>query len=266
MISWPLFKLGIKSVYKPLLIFMAVFLMYTSTIVSMFDPELGKALDEFSRTMPELMAMFGMTNSGTTLISFMSTYLYGFIMLVFPFVFTIIVANNLVVRHVDRGSMAYLLAASQTRVKVILTQIMVYFTAITSLILFGTVIGIAMSEWMFPGDLDIGTFIMLNIGVLCLHFAIGGFCFFSSCISNETRYSLFISAGFIVVSYLLQMLANMGDKLENLKYVTFFTLFDAGGIIAGEGSAYIMMGVLVLSGILLYIVALYVFNKRDLPI
>jgi len=147
---------------------------------------------------------------------------------------------------------------------------MVYFTAITALILFGTVIGIVMSEWMFPGDLDIGTFIVLNIGVLCLHFAIGGFCFLSSCISNETRYSLFIGAGFIVVSYLLQMLANMGEKLENLKYVTFFTLFDAGEIIAGEvageGSAYIMMGVLVLSGILLYLVALYVFNKKDLPI
>lgn len=266
MISLPLYKLGMKSVYKPLLIFMAVFLLYISTIVTMFDPDLGKALDEFSQTMPELMAMFGMTASGATLISFLSTYLYGFIMLVFPFVFTIIVANSLVVRHVDRGSMAYLLAASQTRVRVILTQMVVYITAIFALILFGTILGIAISEWMFPGELDINLFIMLNVGVLCLHFAIGGFCFLASCITNETRYSLFIGAGFIVLSYLLQMLANVGDKLENLKYMTFFTLFDAEGIIAKDSSAYIMMAILVLAGILLYTLALYAFNKRDLPI
>lgn len=266
MISRPLYKLGVKSIYKPLLIFMAVFLMYISTIVSMFDPELGQALDEFSKTMPELMAMFGMTASGTTLISFLSTYLYGFIMLVFPFVFTIIAANSLVVRHVDRGSMAYLLAAPQTRVKVIFTQILAYMTAIVALILFGTILGIAMSEWMFPGELDIGTFTILNIGLFCLHFAIGGFCFLSSCMTNETRYSLFIGAGFIVLSYLLQMLANMGDKLEMLKYITFFTLFDAEGIIAGEGSSYMMMATLVLAGISLYVAAVYAFNKRDLPI
>ena len=74
-----LFKREIKSNYKVFIIIFAVLLMYTSVVTSLFDPNLGSILEQFSQTMPELMSAFGMTSPGSTLIEFLSSYLYGFI-------------------------------------------------------------------------------------------------------------------------------------------------------------------------------------------
>ena len=71
----PLLKREIKSNYKVFLIIAAVASMYISVMVSMFEPDLGKMLAEFEKAMPGLMSAAGMTNPGTTLQSFLKTYL-----------------------------------------------------------------------------------------------------------------------------------------------------------------------------------------------
>ena len=64
--------------------------MYTTIMISMYDPELGSALEVFSKSMPEIMAMVGMSGTPDTLVDFIAEYLYGFIMIVFPLIFGII--------------------------------------------------------------------------------------------------------------------------------------------------------------------------------
>ena len=118
-----LFKRELQSNYKIFLMIFAVLLIYTSVVTSMFDPNLGQILQQFSQTMPELMSAFGMSNPGSTLIEFMASYLYGFIYVVFPLIFEIIVANKLVAKYIERGSMAYLLATPVSRQTIIRTQL-----------------------------------------------------------------------------------------------------------------------------------------------
>lgn len=266
MICFPLYKQGIKSVYKTMIIFMVILSMYISVMISMFDPKLGSALEEFSKTMPELMAMIGMNSSTGELTQFLSNYLYGLLMLVFPMIATAIVANSLIAKHVDKGSMAYLLAAPHTRKRVVLTQLSVLLTCIFSLIIFCTALGIAVSEILFPGELNIANYLLLNLGVLLLHFAIAGLCFFASCISNETRLCMSIGIGFPLISILLQMLSNMGGKLENLKYATFFSLFQPEAILAQESNALICLAILFAVGVILCIAGTVNFCKRDIPV
>ena len=119
---------------------------------------------------------------------------------------------------------------------------------------------------MFPGDLDITEFLRLNAGLLCLHICISGFFFFMSCICNDSRRSTGIGVGVFLAFYLIQMLSNMGDKLENLKYATVFTLFDGDALLKGEIRALVMSGVLLLIGIAFYELGKYRFQKRDLPL
>lgn len=266
MINVPLFKQNIKSNYKILLIFMAVLTLYVSMMVAMFDPEIGKTLESFTQTMPEVMAMFGMDVVASTLTGFLSNYLYGFLMLLFPMVFTIILANKMVARHVDRGSMAYLLASPNTRLKIAFTQLASLILNIAVLIAYVTVLGIVCSQAMFPGELEIGSFIWLNAGVFCLHFAVASICFLASCLSNETKRFFLFGAGIPILFYLIQMLANMGGKLENLKYATLFTLFNAGDIVAGNAEARLLFLVMLGIGVSLFGISLAVFCKRDLPL
>ncbi len=266
MINGRLFKKGIQSNYLMIVIFAGVLAMYFAMIIYMFDPKLGETLQQMAQAMPQVMAMFNMDEAGTTLTSFITNYLYGFLMVLFPMVLVMILANRLVAKLVDSGSMAYLLAAPRKRLTVVATQWAVLQAALIAVILFCTGLGIAVSELMFPGQLDIPAFLRLNLGIFLLQFAIGGICFFASCISNDTRTSLAIGAGASVLFYLISMLSNMGGKLEFLKYATIITLFDATGLSQGEAGAVAGLVVLAGIGIAFYAAGMISFQRRDLPL
>lgn len=264
--NWTLYKRGIQGSWKMLVIFAAVITMYFTIIISMFDPALGSALDEFAKAMPEVMEMFGMNPASAELVSFMAAYLYGFIMLIFPMIFSILSANRLIARHVDRGSMTYLMAAPVKRITVAFTQMKVMGTGLFALVLYATTLGIISCELTFPGELEIGKFILLNVGVLCLQLFIGGICFLCSCIFNDSKYAVGVGAGIPALAFIVQMLANAGKELENAKYATFFTLFNSDGIIAGEAGAIWSLVALFAGAIVLFSAAMAIFAKKDLHI
>ena len=66
--------------------------------------------------------------------------------------------------------------------------------------------------------------------------------------------------------YVLQMLANAGEKTQSVKYFTFFTLFDASGIIADKSSAIIGMVALAIGAAAIYIIGIIIFCKKDMHI
>jgi len=266
MINWTLYKRGIQGSWKMLLIFAAVITMYFTIIVSMFDPELRSALDEFAKAMPDLMAMVGMNPASGELISFMSAYLYGFIMLIFPMIFSILSANKLIARYVERGSMTYLMAAPVKRTTVTFTQMKVMGTGLFVLIFYATVLGIVVCEISFPGELAIRQFILVNAGVLCLQFFIGGICLLSSCIFNTSKYAVGVGAGVPALAFIIQMMSDAGKELESIKYATFFTLFNPDRIIAGEADAFWGMAILLVGAIILFWTAIVVFSKKDMHI
>ncbi len=111
MLNMTLYKREMKGSLKLLLIFGAVLTLYISIIIRMYDPEMMATLDSFYEVMPEVMASVGMSAGATSLIGFMISYLYGFILLIFPMLFSILRGNGLVAKYVDRGSMVTLVAA-----------------------------------------------------------------------------------------------------------------------------------------------------------
>ncbi|MFR1887414.1 MAG: ABC transporter permease, partial [Blautia sp.] len=88
----------------------------------------------------------------------------------------------------------------------------------------------------------------------------------ASCCSNETKTSSAVSTTVVVYSILVQMISQVGDKFEKVKYATPITLFDIDGLAAGDGKAWIMCGILYLAGILLMGIGIIRFSKRDLPL
>ena len=261
-----LYRQGMRSSRTMLAIFISVLAVYFGMIIFMFDPEIGKILTEFSLAMPELMSMAGMIPASGTLTSFLSAYLYGFLMLVFPMIYSIILANRLMARHVERGSMAYLLAAPVRRTAVAFTQLCVLITGIASFTVFVSAFGIICSELWFPGELDIPEFILLNAGNLCLQLFIAGICLLCSCAFGDSKYTTAFSAGIPSLAYIIEMLANIGGDLEGAKHFTFFTLFDPDGLIAREPSALIGSAILLAVALVLFAVSIRIFDRKDLAI
>ena len=98
MINKPLFSHEMRSSVRFLLIFAAVITLYVCCILFIYDPQTVEMLDYFADIMPELMAAVGMQSGTTNLLGFMISYLYGFILLVFPMLFCILRANGLIAK------------------------------------------------------------------------------------------------------------------------------------------------------------------------
>lgn len=265
--NFTLFKATIKSNWTILAIFFVVMVMYLAIITSMFDPESMDNLIAMLETMPkELIAAMGFEDLGTTLTSFLAAYYYGFLIIMFPMIYCIIVGNRLVAKHVDSGSMAYLLSTPNTRVTIVTTQALYLIASVTVLLGLITLSGMAFSESMFPGELETGSFLLLNLYALLTFYAISGICFFFSCLFNDTKYSLAFGAGVPIAFFVLNMLANVGDKYDWLGYLSLFTLMDTNKILARDPFITTTAVILVSTAVLTYVGGILYFNRKDLPI
>ena len=266
MISVALFKKELKSNMGLLVIFMGILALYGGMVVAMYDPELGKSLQEMAESMPKMFAAFGMDAQATTLMDFMINYLYGFLLIAFPAIFSIILANRLVVKYVDDGSMAYLLATPQKRFKIVMTQVIFLIACLLLLLAFNTIFIIIVAEIMFPGQIEIMEFIWLNLGLLRLHFFLAATCFMPSCIFSEYKKSTMVGTGVVVYSLLVQMLSQIGDKWENLKYATPLTLFQPQKLVGMENEAVWALGVLGVLGTFLFGIGISRFCHKDMAL
>ena len=145
MMNMALYKREMKGSIKLLIIFGAIITLYVSVIISMYDPELMETLDSFVEVMPELMAAVGMKANAATLLGFMVSYLYGFILLIFPMIFCILRGNALIAKYVDKGSMALLTAAPVKRRVIAFTQMKVLVSGILLLVLYSTALELRFS-------------------------------------------------------------------------------------------------------------------------
>ena len=266
MINLTLYKRELKGSIRLIVIFAAVITLYISIIISMYDPKQMALLDGIVESMPEIMAAVGMKAGAANLTGFMISYLYGFILLLFPMVFCILRGNGLIAKYIERGSMVSLAAAPVKRRTIAFTQMTVLVSGILFLIIYSTVLQIVCSEVSAPGELEVTELLRLNMGLLCLHLFIGGICFLASCIFSDTRYSVGVGAGIPTFMYVLQVLSNVGGHADTARYCTFFTLFDPDGIIIGDSSAVFGAAMLFAGSIVLYSLGIIVFSRKDLHI
>lgn len=265
--SLPLLKRTFRSNWKLLLIFALVLALYLVIITGMYDPDTRESMEVLLRALPsELMAAFGFDLTSATLTGFLASYYYGFIALIFPMLYAIITANRLIARHVDRGSMAFLLSSPYTRRAVAGTQAFYLIFSVTLLMGIVTALGMAVCRGMFLGELDVKAFALLNVGALLMHLALSGIAFLASCVFNDTRHSLLLGAGVPIGFYLLKMLSDTGEKLAFLKYFTLFSLFDTKAILVESGAILPEFVTLFVLLILLYTMSILIFTRKDLPL
>jgi ABC-2 type transport system permease protein len=265
MFNLTLFKREMKATYKLMIIFIYILSIYVLSIVALYNPDSLNIFDAVIKATPGLMKAFGFVAGENTLVGYIATDLYGMLLIMVPMVFSIILGNKLIAGYVDRGSMAYLLATPNKRVKLALTQALCMWVNIGILIFYATIAIIISSALMHPGKLDIGKIVLINVVIYFLHVAISAICFFASCISNDSKRSFTIGAGIPVAFFLLQMLANLGGKLANLKYFTMFTLFNTSDILSGKSVIFPIL-ILLAVAIVLYGIGIFIFSKRDLPV
>ncbi len=264
--SIPLFKATFKTNWKLLLMFTAVMIFYSLTIMFMYDPVVIDSMEAMLKLLPqELIKAFGYQLQVPSYVGFVASYFYGFLAVGFPTIFTVIVGYRLVGKMVDNGSMAYLLATPNSRFKIVLTQAIVFVLMLALLVVGIIVAGIIFSEMRFPGELEMDKFLLVNVTLFFYLFAISSISFLASCLFNDGKNAVLLGTSLPVGFLIFQMLRAQGDTLEVFKYFTLLTLYQPNDIIVAGYQPWPMVALAVI-GFVLYSLSFVIFKRRNLPI
>lgn len=195
-----------------------------------------------------------------------------------PMVYVIMVANGLLAGQVDSGSMAYVLSTPTKRRTVTVTQMTYLMLSLLAMFLILTVVSV-ISIWIVGGNdftINFAEILILNLGAFLTMFAFAGFCFMCSSIFNRTKYSLSIGGGISIFMLVCTILGLFGsdvvplamriDQMNFFNYLSIISLFDATSILTGGISWLWKFGILALIGIVTFIVGVFCFEKKDLPL
>lgn len=258
----------IKQSYGIFAVILGFMVMYLSVIINMYDPnglEELIALAKFKMS-SDLIDAFGFNiEKNASLISLITSYFYGMLIYFILIIYVIIVGNRMIVEHVNKGTMGYLLSTPHTRTKIASFQGIFFIVGIFLLLLILMIVGIIVSEISFPSLLDIKAYIMLNLGMFLLFGMFSGISFLSSCSFNETKNALAIGAGLSLLFIMINILSNVDPSLNFLKNFTIVSLLDTDAIISG-GSYLWSFVIMFVSSFVLYFIGINIFAKRDLSL
>ena len=261
-----LMKQEVKANYKLYIVFLSIIAMYAVTLVAMYDPSLKDSLKSLEESMPVVLAAFGMQDMGTTLLDFIITYLYKFVLIVTPFIYSIVMCYRLLAKYVENGSLAYLLNSKHGRTKIVITQWVNLFLGVVVMIAFNTGLMIVCCSMMFKGALDIPRFLLLNLGLLALQLFIAAFCFMFACLFNDVKYSIGCGAGGISLFIIMQMFFSVYDNAKILLYCNPLSLFNPQQLVNGNIVSVISLVVLLGLTAIFLTIGLLGFRRKDLPL
>ena len=136
-----------------------------------------------------------------------------------------------------------------------------------------------ISVWAVGGNnfaINFAEILQFNLGAFLTMFAIAGFCFMCSAIFNRTKYSLSIGGGLTIFSLVCTILGLFGSnvvpsamritQMNFFNYLSVITLFDTTDILMGSMAWLWKFGILLGIGIVTFIVGIFRFDKKDLPL
>lgn len=223
-------KINLKSfiIWTSILIglFLVVFLVYPSIVNS----ENMEMMDEMMEMFPkEMLKAFNMDISSIdTAFGWLKTEGFVFVLLITG-VYSGILGSNILLKEESDKTIEYLNSVPVTRKKIVLTKILcgiLYITLMIAIMGLFNFIGLSLS-----GDFDKKSYLLLSITPIFSSIVIFAVCLFLSTFTHKTKKTMGISLGIVFASYFLQIISEMGESTEFLKYISIFTIADIRNVI-----------------------------------
>lgn len=239
--------------------FFVVFLIYPSIINS----ESMQAMDEIMKMFPEdLLKAFNMDISSIdSAFGWLKTEGFVFALLIIGCYSGILGANILLKEENDK-TIEYLNSLPIKRRKIVGSKILCGIIYIVLMVIFLGIfnyIGLSVS-----GEFDRKQFILLSITPILSSIVIFSLCMFLSTFSHKTKKMFGISLGLVFISYILQILSELGESTEFLKYLSIFTLADIRNVITNVAIDPIMVIVSISLTVLFITLTLIHYEKKEL--
>ena len=114
------------------------------------------------------------------------------------------------------------------------------------------------------GDFDRKSYILLSITPIFSSIVIFAVCLFLSTFTHKTKKTLGISLGIVFASYFLNVISEMGESTEFLKYISIFTLADIRNVIINVSINPLMVALAMGITVIFMILTTIRYEKKEL--
>ena len=238
--------------------------LLSALTVASFPPfSEGNQLNEMIKNYPPAMReMFGIT-AGTdlsTIEGFLASQLFSFLVPIALAFFPILASAGSIAGAEERGTIDVLLGNPIPR-----WQLVVGNFVATAISLLGVLVILGLFTWVPAKLLDVNLSAekaaagMLNLLPLCIFF--GGLAMLCSAIFHRHMLAITIPGAVLIITYFLNALGNLVEKLENIQP---FTAFHYYGSAIEDGIDWANFGGVTLFALVLVLLASLVFQRRDI--
>ena len=242
-----------------LIMFLVVYLIYPYFITydSMRD------LDEMMKTFPpELLKAFNMDMSSiSTAYGWYKTEGLMFVLLIFGF-YSSHLGGTILLKEESDKTIEYLDSLPIKRNQIITDKMIVGITYIFFMtFVFGLFNYIALS---ILGDFDHKQFLLLSLAPLVISLPFFAINIFLSTFMHKTKKTVGISLGMVFIFYLFNVLSELADEVQFMKYFSLYTLADVRGIIQNNMIHPIMIMISLLITIIMIIGTYFIYHRKEL--
>ena len=256
-------KINLKSfiIWTSILIglFLVVFLIYPS-IINSANMEM---IDEMMKIFPEeMLKAFNMDLSTIdSAFGWLKTEGFVFVLLITG-IYSGILGSNILLKEESDKTIEYLNSVPVTRKNIVLNKILCgLFYIILMIVIIGifNFIGLSLS-----GEFDRKSYILLSITPLFSSIVIFAICLFLSTFTHKTKKTIGISLGIVFVSYFINVISEIGESTEFLKYISIFTLADIRNVILNVSINPILVVLAMCITVIFMILTMIRYEKKEL--
>lgn len=242
-----------------IILFLVVFILYPS-IMSSDNIEM---MNEMIKIFPEeVLKAFNMDISNIdTAFGWLKTEGFIFVLLITG-IYSGILGSNILLKEENDKTIEYLNSLPVTRKKIVLNKVSVGIIYIILMIL--TLLIFNFIGLKFIEEFNEKKFLLLSITPIFSSLVIFTLCLFLSTFTHKTKKTLGISLGIVFMSYFLQIISEMSDKTEFLKYISIFTLADIRNVISNIEINPLMVILSLAISIVLLILTIIRYEKKEL--
>jgi len=256
-------KINLKNfiIWTALLIglFLIVFLVYPS-IIKEGNMEM---IDEMMKLFPqEILKAFNMDIASIdTAYGWLKSEGFVFALLIIG-AYSGIIGSNILLKEENDKTIEYLNSVPVTRKKIAISKILsglIYIVLMVAFLGIFNFIGLTIS-----GDFDVKSFMLLSITPIFSSIVIFALCMLISTFTHKTKKTIGISLGIVFISYFLNIISEMSESTEFLKYISIFTLSDIRNVITDVAINPLMAILSVVITAIFIILTIMHYDKKEL--
>ena len=256
-------KVNFKSFIIWLLILLSIFLIAYLMYPSIINSDSVKMLDEMMSMFPKeiLVALNMDISSMDSAFGWLKSE--GFVLaLLIISCYSGIMGSNILLKEENDKTIEYLNSLPIKRNNIIYSKVLaglIYIILMIILLGIFNLIGLTLS-----GSFDLKQYLLLSITPIFSSIVIYFMCMFLSTFTHKTKKIFGISLGVVLISYVLQILSEMADTTEFLKYASVFTLADIRNVIIDIRINPVMIIISIGLSLLFLILTIINYNKKEL--